>query len=372
MSILGIRLHNQKNRSNFAAVTYSPFCIVKFIRQSFLLFALWTGMPLVAQIYGAGSSVYSFLGLPGSSRLAALGGENVAIQDGEITSALINPSLLSGTTHHALSLNYGYHVKGTMGGVAMYGYNFRRSSLEKQVEEDDRPNRFAAAIHFMDYGKMPYASADGTLTGGEFTAKDILIDLVYARQLGPMFTVGVSLKPIMSFYERYSSFALAADVGGHFQTKDSLLHIGLAFRNIGWQLKGFYTREGGQQREQLPFNLELGLSYRVKHAPLRFSVTIHNMQRWNLDYEFTNQPRDTKTKVEWYDMMFRHMVFALDIIPKSERFYLTVSYNHRHRAEMQLKDQRSLAGFALAAFGATFGNSGRSASYSKVVKNSFW
>ncbi|MBQ7191579.1 MAG: type IX secretion system protein PorQ [Paludibacteraceae bacterium] len=302
---------------------------------------------LYAQVYGAGSSVYSFMGLPVSSRLAALGGEQVAIQDGEITSALLNPSLLSGSTHHALSLNYSYHLKGTMGGVAMYGYNFRRSKIEKQLEEDDRPNRFAIAVHYMDYGSMLYASEQGELTGGKFTAKDILIDAVYARQLGEMFSVGVGLKPVMSFYESYSSFALAADVGGHFQTRDSALHIGLTFRNIGWQLKGFYSLEGGQQREQLPFNIEVGLSYRVKHAPLRFSVTIHNLQRWDLKHEFTNQPSDTKGKVEWYDMMFRHTVFALDIVPKSEKFYLTLSYNHRRRAEMQLKDQRSLAGFAL-------------------------
>jgi len=39
----------------------------------------------------------------------------------------------------------------------------------------------------------------------------------------------------------------------------------------------------------------------------------------------------------------------LDIVPKNDKFYLTVSYNHRRRAEMGLKDQRSLAGFGLGA-----------------------
>jgi hypothetical protein len=318
----------------------------------FLLFFSLLLMPFVAahsQIAGAGSSVFSFLNLPASSRLSALGGDNVAIQDGEITSALMNPALLSGTTHHSLSLNFAYHLKGTMGGVAMYGYNFRRSNIEKKSDQQDRPNRFAVAVQYLDYGSMPYASADGVLTGGSFTAKDVMINAVYARQLGPMFTVGVSLKPVMSFYESYSSFALAADVGGQFQTRDSALHIGLALRNIGWQLKGFYSREGGQQREKLPLNLEVALSYRIKHAPLRFSITLHNLQRWDLRYQYTNAPSDASGSVKWYDMLFRHAIFALDIIPKSERFYLTLSYNHRHRAELQLKDKRSLAGFAIGA-----------------------
>lgn len=305
---------------------------------------------LHAQTQAGGSSVYSFLSLPYSSRLCALGGDNVAIRDGEISMAMQNPALLCGSTDKILELNYANYTKTTNLGSALFGWNFGRSKFEKHADEPDKPNFFAVGFHYLDYGSMKYADEKGQLTGGTFTAKDILIDIMYARQLGPMFTVGVSLKPIMSFYESYSAFALAADVGGHFQTKDSTFQMGLTLRNIGWQLKGFYTLEGGQMREKLPLNLELGLAYRFKHAPIRISMTIHNMQRWNLNYELTNQPADDNNqKIQWYDMMFRHTIFALDIVPKSEKFYLTLSYNHRRRAEMNLKDQRSLAGFAIGA-----------------------
>lgn len=304
----------------------------------------------LAQTQAGGSSVYSFLSLPYSSRLCALGGDNVAIRDGEISMAMQNPALLCGSTDKILELNYANYTKTTNLGSALFGWNFGRSKFEKHADEPDKPNYFAVGFHYLDYGSMKYADEKGQLTGGTFTAKDILIDIMYARQLGPMFTVGVSLKPIMSFYESYSAFALAADVGGHFQTKDSTFQMGLTLRNIGWQLKGFYTLEGGQMREKLPLNLELGLAYRFKHAPIRISMTIHNMQRWNLNYELTNQPADDNNqKIQWYDMMFRHTIFALDIVPKSEKFYLTLSYNHRRRAEMNLKDQRSLAGFAIGA-----------------------
>lgn len=313
-----------------------------------MLFLGGTLLPIHAQTKSAGSSVYSFLSLPYSSRLCALGGDNVAIQDGEISMAMQNPALLCGATDKVLELNYANYTQGTNLGSALFGYNFGRSKFERQPEMPDKPNYFAAGIHYLDYGKMQYADEKGNLSGGTFTAKDILIDLMYARQLGPHFTVGVALKPIMSFYESYSAFALAADVGGHFQMKDSSLQVGLTLRNIGWQLKGFYTQESGQVRENLPFNLEMGMAYRFKHAPIRLSMTIHNMQRWNLNYELTNQPAtDDNTKIQWYDMMFRHTIFALDIVPKSDKFYLTLSYNHRRRAEMGLKDQRSLAGFGI-------------------------
>lgn len=293
----------------------------------------------------AGSSVFAFMDMPMTARLNALGGANVSIKEGDIGYAMLNPALLSEQTDKILQLNYAYYMSGINFASALYGHNYKE-------------NYFAAGIHFLDYGKMQQADEYGRLAGVSFGAKDMLIDLMYARQLGPYFTIGVSLKPIYSIYESYSSFALGADVGGHFQTKDQSFQLGLVLQNIGWQLKGFYSAENGQMRERLPLNLQLGWNYRFKHAPLRISMTIHNLQRWNLNSQLTNQPKTTDLtgnvieetgKVAWYDMMFRHTVFALDIVPKSDRFYITLSYNHRRRQEMHLQDKRSLAGFALGA-----------------------
>ncbi|MBQ2438565.1 MAG: type IX secretion system protein PorQ [Paludibacteraceae bacterium] len=302
---------------------------MKRTKMIYLLAALLCAtLPLQAQIKGAGSSVFHFLNLPASSRLNALGGENVAIADDDISMAFINPALLTAHTDKVLQLNYAYYLAGTMFGSAMYGHNYQ-------------DNYFAAGVHYLDYGQMPYADENGNLLGTTFTAKDICVNLMYARQLGPMFRVGATLKPIFSIYESYTSFAFGADVGGHFQTADSAFQMGLTLRNIGWQLKAFYEEDYGQHTEMLPLNLELGLSYRLAHAPLRFSLTMHNLQRWDI--------APLEMQVKWYDMLFRHTIWAVDIVPKSEKFYLTISYNHRRQAEMNLTNVRSLAGFAFGA-----------------------
>lgn len=293
-----------------------------------LLLCLMITLPLSAQIKGAGSGVFHFLNLPASSRLNALGGENVSISDDEISMAFINPALLTAHTDKVLQLNYAYYLAGTMFGSAMYGHNYR-------------DNYFGAAVHYLDYGKMSYADENGNLLGTTFTAKDICVNLMYARQLGPLFRVGATLKPIFSVYEQYTSFAMGADIGGHFQTADSTFQMGLALRNVGWQLKSFYEEDFGQHTEMLPLNLELGLSYRLAHAPLRFSLTAHNLQCWDI--------APAGEEVKWYDMLFRHTIWAVDIVPKSNKFYLTFSYNHRRQAEMNLTDVRSLAGFAFGA-----------------------
>ena len=294
-----------------------------------------TIQPLHGQYVGSGSSTFAFLDLPVSARQNALGGENISIRDGELSSAFANPALLGSMTHNILQIGYAYFGTNHFGS-AMYGYNFSEHDY------------FAAGIHYLDYGTMRYAETSGVLTQATFGARDILIEAAYARQLGEMFTVGVALKPVMSFFESYSSFALGADIGAHFQMKDSALQVGLALKNVGWQLKSFYSDESGQRREMLPLNLELGINYRVKHAPLRFSLTVHNIQNWDLGYSRLNEVEEVKP-VGWFDMLMRHTIWAVDIVPKSERFYLTVSYNHRRRQEFNLQDQRSLAGFAIGA-----------------------
>ena len=269
---------------------------------------------------------------------------------------MCNPALLHANSHMMLQLNYSYYLPGTMFGSALYGHNFGRSKIEKPYSGDgepDKPNYFAVGLHYLDYGKMKYADERGKISGLSFGARDILVDIMYARQLGPMFKVGVTLKPVYSIYEAYSSFALGADVGAHFQTKDSTFQMGLVLANIGWQLKGFYTNEDGRGHEILPLNLQLGLTYRVKKAPLRFHLQIHNMQTWYLNYEWTSLDKSLTTgdilphDIKWYDMLFRHTIWSIEVVDKRERFYIALSYNHRRRAELNLIDQRSLAGFAL-------------------------
>ena len=318
------------------------FCMKKHKKILPVLLALFSLLPLTA--FGqAGSSVFAFMDMPMTARLNALGGSNVSIKEGDVGYIFCNPALLNEQTDKVLQLNYAYYLANINFGSALYGHNYK-------------DNYFAAGIHVLDYGTMQMADEYGRLMDVTFKAQDILIDLAYAKQLGPMFTIGVALKPIYSTYDAYSSFALGADIGGHFQTKDKAFQLGLVLQNIGWQLKGFYSAENGQALEKLPLNLQLGWNYRFKHAPIRISMTIHNLQRWNLNYQTTNKKQDltiensstTDTdKVQWYDMIFRHTIFAIDIVPKSDRFYITLSYNHRRRMEMHLEDQRSFAGFAI-------------------------
>lgn len=286
----------------------------------------------------AGRDTYQFLNLPSSARLAAFGGSNISVNDGDLNMAFQNPALLSRKTYNQLTFNYMYYIQDINLASVAYGRSFGEH------------NHMLFGIQYIDYGKFLETSETDQILG-TFTAKDFALSVGYARTLPLGFTVGVTCKPIYSVYERYHSFGLAFDIGAHYQNDTIGLSIGLTLRNAGWQFKGYYSIDGKQHRETLPLDLELGISERFKHAPIRLSLTIHNMQRWNLGYERAGTmlaAENATADVKWYDMMFRHTIWTIEILP-TKNMYLSVSYNHRRRAEMATKDWKTAAGFAFGA-----------------------
>ena len=286
----------------------------------------------------AGTGVYQFLDLPVSSRLAALGSKNISLNDNDINFAFQNPALLTAGTNNVIGINIANYLADIQFGSAVYGHTFGQN------------NYFALGIQYVDYGSfMGYNELNDST--GAFAAKDYAISLVYARPLTKSITVGATLKPVYSAYERYTSFGMAMDFGANYNNPKNLFSAGLVFRNIGTQFKGYYSEEGNQHLEPLPFDIQLGLSKKFLHAPLRFSLTLDNLQHWDLSYNSTNQPvtdlisTTTTTKISFVDMAFRHAIIAVEFVP-SNNFYLAAAFNHRHQVEMSMPGFKSTAGFS--------------------------
>ena len=286
----------------------------------------------------AGTGVYQFLDLPVSSRLAALGSVNVSLHDNDINFAFQNPALLTSETNNVIGLNMANYLADIKFGSAVYGRNF-----------GDK-NYFALGIQYIDYGIFKGTTDQNQITG-EFTAKDMALYIMYARPLTQRITVGATLKPVYSVYETYTSYGVALDAGVSYSDLASLFSAGLVLKNMGTQLKGYYSEDGAQHLEPLPFDIQLGFSKKFKHAPLRFSLTLDNLQHWDLSYQSTNQPTDnltgtvTTTKIGFADMAFRHAILAAEFLP-SKNFYLTIAYNDRRQQEMTMSGFKSGAGFS--------------------------
>lgn len=288
------------------------------------------------QLYAAGG-VFQFLDLPVSSRMAALGGKNVSVADHDINFALLNPALLTGKTDNMIGLNMANYLADVKFGTAIYGRSYGK-------------NHVAVGVQFVDYGKFKETTEYNEIIG-EFTAKDVAMNLIYSRMIADGVYAGAALKPIFSAYERYLSFGAALDLGMSYQDPTQLFQAGLVLRNIGTQFKGYYADVDGQHFEPLPFDIQLGMSYKLEHAPFRFSLTGHNLHDWNLQYIDNSRSlqdyerEDLMADIPFLDQVFRHTVFGVEFLP-GKNFYLAASYNHRRHQELKMDGFKSMTGFS--------------------------
>ena len=288
-----------------------------------------------------GNSVYKFLNLTSSARTAAMGSNNLAIKDNDVSLVLFNPSLMTRSMHNSLSFSFVDYYTDVNYGFATYARNLNKLGT------------YAASIQYLNYGQFNYADATGNdSTLGTFGASDLALNLGWGRELDSLFSIGANLKFIYSGFEEYKSYGLAVDVAGSYHNSKNKLTVSLIARNIGSQLKPYTSGN----YEPLPFELTMGMSQRLKHLPFRYSILLTNLQKWDLTYYDPNDP-DNKTDpftgetqeqsgfADFADKAFRHVVIGGEFIP-SKFLSFRGGYNYQRRQELGVYNKMGMVGFS--------------------------
>jgi len=286
-----------------------------------------------------GNATYSFLNLTNSARVASVGGKFVSGWDDDLNLPFHNPSLLNESMSGHLVLNYVNYFSDINYGYVSYARNF------------EKVGNTAAGLHYINYGKFISADQTGTKTG-EFTASEYALNLIWSRSIDSLFHFGVNLKPVYSVLESYHSFGLVADVGITFVNREQLFTAGIVLRNFGTQIKTYHDGN----REPMPFELLLGISQKLRHAPFRFSIVAHNLQKLDLTYRdpgraadeidpITGEPYPENKLEKFGDNLMRHLIFGVEFIP-IEHFYLRAGYNYQRRQELKIDTRSAMVGFS--------------------------
>ncbi len=302
-----------------------------------LLLAIFLLMPLCGgYAQKGGNATYSFLGLTNAARVAALGGELVSIADDDINLAFHNPALLSAGMHNHLNLNYVNYFAGVNFGYASY------------ARRHERLGNLAAGIHYVNYGSFEQTDELGELQGN-FRASEYALNVMWSRSvIDSALTVGLNLKPIYSSLEQYSSLGLALDLGLCYRIDRSHTTVAVVVKNMGAQL---ITYSG--TREKLPFEIQAGITQGLAHAPFRFSITLQNLEKWDLTYEvegqdktdFFNEEVKTSSFDEFGDKLMRHLVFGTEFL-LGKNFHIDLGYNYKRRQEMKVSGKPGMVGFS--------------------------
>ena len=218
----------------------------------------------------------------------------------------------------------------------MADVNLCYASFAKNI---DSIGTFAAGMHYINYGDFREATELGELTGNSFKAAEYALNLMYANNYKRL-RYGINLKPVLSVFESYQSFGLAADLGVSYASADGFTNVGLVARNMGTQITTYYD---SGDREPLPFELQAGISRRLEYAPLIFSLTLQHLNNWdlvNLEPENPNEINIFEREEGFAKQVFRHMVFGVEILP-SQNFILRAGYNYQRRQELKFDEKLS-------------------------------
>ena len=291
----------------------------------------------VSQTLG-GSSVFNFLKLSNTPQLSALGGVNVSHQSNDVGLAFNNPALLSQEMHSQANAVFNDFY----GGITAYhlSLGYHHSKLK---------TNFLWGLNFVNYGSIPQTDASGNVLG-KFRPTDWVMQVSASRKYLERWTYGATLKFISSNYGQYKSSGIAIDVGVVYRDSSKLLSAAVVARNLGTQLKKY----DGTDPDELPFDLQVGISKRLEKAPFSFSLTAHSLHRFDIYYndedfnEMIGYEPGKGGKFS-FDRIFRHFVLATTIY-LGEKVEVTAGYNHLRRKELNIgTGGNGLNGFSLGA-----------------------
>lgn len=283
-----------------------------------------------------GGSAFRVLDIPSSARAAALGGNYIAVKDGDLNLGVFNPALLDRESGSQVALSYLPYFEGIKVGYAAYAHHLDSSKIT-----------VSGAVQYFDYGTFERTDETGEVLG-EFRAGENVLQIGAGRPIDSLFSVGANLKMINSSLDTYRSTAWAMDLGGVFYKKKLGLTIAAMIRNIGTQAST-YT----EQREDLPFQVQLGITYKFKHAPFRLGLMMEQLQRWDLTYDDPNatvviDPTTgdaVEEKVTTVDKAILHLVPSAEVL-LGKSFMLRVAYNARRRQELVIADKPGAVGLS--------------------------
>ncbi len=298
-------------------------------KKVFTFFLCIITLPSFSQT--GGDNIYEFLNLTHSGLVSSLGGSNVSLQGSNLNLAYHNPALLNSEMDKSLALNYVNYFAGINYGLAMYSRSY------------PGVGNFAAGLTYLNYGSFTETDASGIIIG-DFRAAEYAFSFIYSRMIDSIIMIGVNFKPILSHLERYTSVGFAFDIGASWHNASNLFSTGLVIKNIGYQL----TSYAGEPRQNLPFEIQAGVSQRLAHAPFRFSLTLRHLEKFDLTHQYDPQSAtDGGDPISsgFAENLMRHVVLGAELIPH-KNFYFSGGYNYQRRSELQVASKVSTVGFS--------------------------
>lgn len=266
---------------------------------------------LSTNLLAIGNKTFTFLSNDVSARSAALGGNTIILAD-DPNIIFYNPASIIRVLSQQVSFGYFKHLLDINSGHLSYA---------KFIEDF---GYIGAGVIYTNYGEFEKRNEFGDVLGS-FSANDVSISVAYGNILYKNISYGTTLKFIYSNIDKYSSSAIAIDLGALYTITPEKFYLAVSLTNLGTQIDPYI-----HTRENLPLDLIIGTTLKPEHLPLvlNFSISklftsrkefISHFRAFNLGGEFTINP----------NLFFRF------------------GYNNDKRQDLKIGNTAGLAGFSI-------------------------
>ena len=291
-----------------------------------VLVLLLCGNQIHAQTLG-GNAVFSFLRQPVGARAWALGGNNISSIAQDVSLAFQQPALLRPVHNGQISSS----LQSLPAGIKNY-------SLLAATQLPGTSFMSGIAVNYFDYGSITQTDASGNILG-TLTPSDFVVQGMVGKTYREKFNLGVTLKFIHSNYGMFRSSGIALDVGLAYTDSAEGWQASMLVKNMGTQLSP-YTQGG--RKEELPFELQAGISKKLAHAPFQFSLTAGRLQTFNTVYNDTlfrvTEGEIDYTGVSFLEKLVNRLTIGVQIYPH-EKLELMAGYHFQRRRELNVFNQ---------------------------------
>ena len=297
------------------SVVQSPTSVnLKFVIKPFRVAVRTTTFWLTALTFlcgitaaqGQTLSSFDFLRLEPSAQAAALGGTSLSTTSNQGNVLFYNPALLGEDLDGNLSVSWLNHLSDLQAGALTYAQYLGPIGTG------------AVGVRFFHWGSITKADVYGE-RNGTFSSSNLALSASVSRSWQSGLRYGGSIHLIYASVGQFNAIAAAVDVGAAYHIPEQGFVASAAVTNTGIVLSSL-----GPTRDELPMDIRIVVSKRLKYIPVLFGLTLHNLQNAH--------------QITAVDDGFRHAIFSLqfEAIPA---FHLRLGYSHRKR---NLKSDRRL------------------------------
>ena len=282
-----------------------------------------------------GNSAFSFINQSNTAQISALGGVNISNIGNDVGLSFSNPALLRNEMHQQLNTSFNNFLAGIKNYSLTTGFHLAKANTNLGI-----------GINYFNYGTIPQTDAIGNIYG-TFNPSDYVVQLMTSKKYKERFWLGSTLKFISSSYGPYKSNGVAVDVGVTYFDTTNQLQISVLVKNMGTQLK---TYNNSDKKEELPFDIQFGITKRLAKAPIQFSFTAQHLQQLSINYNdsiFNVSEGNDAPKNDIASKALSHVILASQFFI-GDRLEVTAAYNFLRSRDLNAYNvSNSLNGFTM-------------------------